>query len=250
MQAAEMVLIRLAHVAELPPPADLIRQIREGGPATSAAPVPAARPSAPSGPSGGGSGPAAVSAPVSAPAGGDEPPPWVTSSQGGSGGAQALRQPQPDAESGLSPNPQSYEQAVALFSTNREVLLQTELEMKAHLVRFEPGRIELRLEPTARPDLANQVGRFLTEWTGQRWVVSLSNAPGAPSLTEQRQAVENERLARAGEHPYVQSVKQHFPGAVIADVRVLKPAIAPPVPEAALSGELESDVPDDLEEED
>ncbi|MBU2014905.1 MAG: DNA polymerase III subunit gamma/tau, partial [Alphaproteobacteria bacterium] len=80
LQAAEMVLIRLAHVAELPPPADLIRQIREGGPvvaATAAAPVQPARPSAPS-------GPAAVSAPVPAPVGGDEPPPWVTSSQGGS----------------------------------------------------------------------------------------------------------------------------------------------------------------------
>ncbi|KZC99600.1 DNA polymerase III subunit gamma/tau [Oceanibaculum pacificum] len=250
LQAAEMVLIRLAHVAELPPPADLIRQIRESG---GSAPAPRPSPStgapptgAPSGVTGGAAGNAvSAQAPQS-----DDPPPWVTSSSGNGGGMQAMRQPQPVESGALSPNPQSFEQAVALFNANREVLLLTELEMKAHLVRFEPGRIELRLEPTARPDLANQVGKFLTEWTGQRWVVSLSNAPGAPSLAEQRQAVADERLVRAGEHPYVQAVKQHFPGAVIADVRALKPDIALPTPDLVAPVESPLDADDDIEEED
>ncbi|MEQ8250701.1 MAG: DNA polymerase III subunit gamma/tau [Oceanibaculum nanhaiense] len=253
LQAAEMVLIRLAHMAELPPPAELIRQARDGGggsggggmaqPAPGAAPTPSpARPSAPPQAS------APADAVGSSPGGiGDDMPPWVTESDGsssagsGGGGPQALRQPAPQpapqpavqAEPAPAPlpDPRSFADVVALFRDNREVLLQTELEMKVQLVHFEPGRIEFHPGPGARQDLANQIGRYLSEWTGRRWVVSVSREPGQPTLAEQRHAAENERRDRASRHPLVLAVQDHFPGAAIADVRALRPA-EPPVADA------------------
>ena len=246
LQAAEMVLIRLAHMAELPPPAELIRQARDGGgsggmaqPAPGAAPTPSpARPSAPPQAS------APADAVGSSPGGiGDDMPPWVTESDGsssagsGGGGPQALRQPAPQpavqAEPAPAPlpDPRSFAEVVALFRDNREVLLQTELEMKVQLVHFEPGRIEFHPGPGARQDLANQIGRYLSEWTGRRWVVSVSREPGQPTLAEQRHAAENERRDRASRHPLVLAVQDHFPGAAIADVRALRPA-EPPVADA------------------
>ncbi|MBC7137089.1 MAG: DNA polymerase III subunit gamma/tau, partial [Oceanibaculum nanhaiense] len=202
LQAAEMVLIRLAHMAELPPPAELIRQARDGGGggggggggmAQPAPPTPSpARPSAPPQAS------APADAVGSSPGGiGDDMPPWVTESDGsssagsGGGGPQALRQPAPQpavqAEPAPAPlpDPRSFAEVVALFRDNREVLLQTELEMKVQLVHFEPGRIEFHPGPGARQDLANQIGRYLSEWTGRRWVVSVSREPGQPTLAEQ-----------------------------------------------------------------
>ena len=246
LQAAEMVLIRLAHMAELPPPAELIRQARDGGGggggggmAQPAPPTPSpARPSAPpqaSPPADAvGSNPGGI---------GDDMPPWVTESDGsssagsGGGGPQALRQPAPQpavqAEPAPAPlpDPRSFAEVVALFRDNREVLLQTELEMKVQLVHFEPGRIEFHPGPGARQDLANQIGRYLSEWTGRRWVVSVSREPGQPTLAEQRHAAENERRDRASRHPLVLAVQDHFPGAAIADVRALRPA-EPPVADA------------------
>ena len=94
----------------------------------------------------------------------DDMPPWVTGES--SGGAQAMRQPTPQAvpqpavqaEPAL-PDPRSFAEVVALFRDNREVLLQSELELKVHLVHFEPARIEFHPGPGTRPDLASQIGR-------------------------------------------------------------------------------------------
>ena len=52
--------------------------------------------------------------------------------------------------------------------------------------------------PQAPANLANRLGARLTEWTGRRWVVSVSGEPGAPSLEQQAQAViDAEREAAA-----------------------------------------------------
>ena len=248
LQAAEMVLIRLAHMAELPPPAELIRQARDGGGGGGGGGGGMAQPAPPTPPPARPSAPPQASAPAdavgSSPGGiGDDMPPWVTESDGsssagsGGGGPQALRQPAPQpavqAEPAPAPlpDPRSFAEVVALFRDNREVLLQTELEMKVQLVHFEPGRIEFHPGPGARQDLANQIGRYLSEWTGRRWVVSVSREPGQPTLAEQRHAAENERRDRASRHPLVLAVQDHFPGAAIADVRALRPA-EPPVADA------------------
>jgi len=144
LQAAEMVLIRLAHMAELPPPAELIRQARDGGGGGGGGGM--AQPAPPTPPPARPSAPPQASAPAdavgSSPGGiGDDMPPWVTESDGsssagsGGGGPQALRQPAPQpavqAEPAPAPlpDPRSFAEVVALFRDNREVLLQTELEM-------------------------------------------------------------------------------------------------------------------------
>ena len=253
LQAAEMVLIRLAHMAELPPPAELIRQAKEGG--GSVAPAGAPMPAPHSPPSGSASRPSA--APQAAPpadavgtsAGGtDDMPPWVTGESGG--GPQAMRQPAPQPAVQVEPalpDPRSFAEVVALFRDNREVLLQSELEMKVHLVHFEPGRIEFHPGPGTRPDLASQIGRYLGEWTGRRWLVSVSREPGQPTIAEQRHAAENEQRDRASRHPLVLAVQDHFPGAAIADVRALQPA---ETPVAGVSDTLDGTMDDGIAGED
>jgi DNA polymerase-3 subunit gamma/tau len=99
----------------------------------------------------------------------------------------------------------------------------------------------MRLDPGAQPDLANRVGSLLSQWTGQRWIVSLSTATGEMTLTEKREAADQDRFERARSLPLVQAVMSAFPGAEIVDVRDLDdaaPAAAEePPPE---EGDLES----------
>jgi DNA polymerase-3 subunit gamma/tau len=97
---------------------------------------------------------------------------------------------------------------VALFERKREIKLASLLKRGVRLVHFEDGRIEFNPDKSASADLAGQVGKMLTQWTGRRWVVSVANAAGEPSLYDQD-------LERAKADPLIRSILDAFPGAAI-----------------------------------
>ena len=66
-----------------------------------------------------------------------------------------------------------------MADARRDILLKTALERDVHLVRFEEGRIELRVAPGGRASLANDLAAAIEAWTGRRWVVALSKDEGA-----------------------------------------------------------------------
>ncbi len=106
-----------------------------------------------------------------------------------------------------------------MFSEKREAGLHALLYGQVNLVRCEPGLLELRVGSSAPANLAGRVGQCLTEWTGQRWVVSISATEGAPSLAEQDRESEAKRHERARAHPLMQAVFSAFPDAKLTALR-------------------------------
>jgi DNA polymerase-3 subunit gamma/tau len=102
---------------------------------------------------------------------------------------------------------------VELVVAEREAILARHLTDDVHLVRFEPGRIELRPTDQAPRDLAGKLGRLLQERTGRRWLVSVSGEPGQPTLRRQRDEAEAKARDAALRDPLVQAVLETFPGA-------------------------------------
>jgi DNA polymerase-3 subunit gamma/tau len=192
LQSAEMVLIRLAYAADLPPAAELARELTGTPAANAPAGAPVHRPVR-----GGNGGPAVSAAPLAAD---PSPAPALTPS------------PSP------AKPPQSFLEVVRLFEENREIGIQTQLYNSVHLVKFEQGRIELRPTEHAPRDLASKTMTFLEQWTGMRWVVSISQQPGDPTLAEQAGAAQQRMLDAAERLAVVQAVKESFPGAVIRKV--------------------------------
>ncbi len=187
--ASEMVLIRLCHVADVPPPGDLVRKLlaERAAPGTPAPPTP---PSAP------------------------PPGPAMRAVAGGAAVLAAAPAPVP-AE---APRLAGFRDVVALCS-GRDPTLHSHLRHSVHLVRFHPGVIELRPEPVAPRDLAPRLGALLLAETGKRWTIALSTAPGEPTLGEQEQSADTQRRHAATEHPLVRAILEAFPGATIAAVR-------------------------------
>jgi DNA polymerase-3 subunit gamma/tau len=220
MMAAEMAVIRLTHVADLPDPGTLVRKLADN-------PRPQALPGgAPAGTSAGSSGGALGGpmvhaprlAPVhSAPTRG----PTMTAS------APAL------AESQLHVYG-TFVSVVELIRQKRDMLLLSEVETGLRLARYSPGRIEFEPAPDARPDLAARLGQRLQGWTGARWAVSVVSSGGAPTLAEAREAGLVEVRAEAAGNPLVQAILSAFPGARISDVRS---------PEAMLAAAAETALP-------
>ena len=120
--------------------------------------------------------------------------------------------------------PESFEAVVALFGEHRELILRAHLMNDVSLVDFDTGRIELRPGANAPRDMTGQIAAKLTEWTGRRWVVSISRESGAAPLAAQQQAAEQDRRDAVDAHPLVQAAKQTFPGAEIRSVRQLTPS--------------------------
>jgi len=113
------------------------------------------------------------------------------------------------------PAPADFTALVQLFEREREPLLAKHLHDDVHLVSYQPPRLELRPLPSAGPDVAARVARSLSLWTGERWVVSLSDAPGAPTLREQEEARAQAVRATLEAHPLVEAARAAFPEAEI-----------------------------------
>ncbi len=212
IQAAEMVLVRLAYVADLPAPAELVRALaggRGGGAADQ----------------GGGAGPASDSARATAlPRQRSDAPIAIASPPAGRSALPApIEHAEPRAEAAPAPArdpmPQSFAEVLALFEQRREPVIRAHLMSHCHLVHFEPGRIELRPAAGAPRDLANRLGQLLSEWTGTRWLIAISEAEGDPTLRQQEASHDRELRNEVARHPLVQAVLETFPGATIAAVR-------------------------------
>jgi DNA polymerase-3 subunit gamma/tau len=188
--AAEMVLVRLAYVAELPPPAELARLLAGAAdrPLTPAAPAPVPPPTA---------GPLALApAPEAAPEAVEDTIELAT--------------------------PRSFAEAVELFQRFGEPMLYGWLYQAARLVRFEPGRIELQLGADTPTGLPGRIAAALGRWTGRPWLVSIGQDEGdhaAPTLAEQAAAEKRARIDALSEDPRVKPLLESFPGARIVDVR-------------------------------
>ena len=115
-------------------------------------------------------------------------------------------------------NLDSFEAVVALFETKREGLIAAALRGQVNLVSFEHGHISFRAGSEAPQDLANRVARLLKEWTGDQWLVSLSEKPGQPTIRSVRETAARERRNEAIAHPLVQAALEAFPGARVEAV--------------------------------
>jgi DNA polymerase-3 subunit gamma/tau len=113
----------------------------------------------------------------------------------------------------------SFPELIALAAEKRDIAVKMALERDVRLVRFEEGRLEISLEPSAQRALVNDLSRKLSLWTGKRWMVIVSAEAGAPTMRSQsnvrKAAFEQEVTA----DPLVQAVLTRFPGAKIVEVR-------------------------------
>ena len=225
LQAAEMVLIRLAHASELPSPADLVKRL-EGTPGAPAqAKAPAAAPSggtaakadSPGPPVSAGppvsdpplSEPAAPESPVGDPR--PEPPPMEET---GDLSAPPVAEPEPYRR------PETYEALVDLVRTRGERRLAGTLSRDVRPVRLEGLDLEVELLEDAPRGIAPKLQEMLRGWSGEAWQVSVAeDGGGAATLHELRTAKQKATLEAAERDPLVQAVKAAFPGAEIVEVR-------------------------------
>ena len=169
---AEMILIRLCHVADLPPPGELIKKLTTP-PTTALGGVPSGGP--------------------------------------GGGGARAVANGNVVAHE-AAPRTLTFRDVVALAQAKRDAMLYAHLRQSVHLVRFAPPVIEMRLADDHPRDFITKLSRMLEEETGRRWTIALSMQAGEPTINEAEGVATAKARDEALSHPLVQAILAQFPG--------------------------------------
>ncbi|CAH2402543.1 DNA polymerase III subunit gamma/tau [Mesorhizobium escarrei] len=250
VSAAEMVLIRLAHAADLPTLDEALKSLESGASVSNGAPRLNAAPASPgpansgpanTGPASSGNGGASAVAHTRIPA--------------VNGGAQTMRLVEPEPmPAAFVPAPEPVADApsvpvksladiVALADAQRDMAFKVLVKRCVRLVRIEPGRIDVSLTDDAPKMLLNDLTAKLRAWTGRSWLVSLSKEEGGQTLAEMESTKRENALLDAKSDPTVAAILARFPGARIIDVRI------PDAPEAdAVEAEVPIEPPADEDE--
>jgi len=228
--AAEMVLIRLTHAAHLPSPEDAARRLADFSNGDGQRPAPSSNGNGTNG--GGGRPVSPAQSPVNA-RGAEMPAPRVPV-----GGPTAMLRAVPTPESAnetlerpavlttaeAKPEPKvpvrSLDDIAELCARNREAVLRARIRQSVHLVKLEPGRLEISLEPDAPKSIVNDLTSKLREWTGITWWVTLSNERGDPTLAQAEEQAQEQRKTDARADPDVAAILAQFPGAKIINVKI------------------------------
>ncbi len=202
--AAEMILVRLAYVADQPSPEELVAKLKDQ-------------------PAGAGSGAPTMGG---APNGGG-----AARASAGGGAAQAIGQPhaspQGQPEPARAPEFRAYADVIAYAQSQRDIKLAHLMESGLRLVHFEKGRIEVNVVHGDN-SVAGQLAEKLRQWTGERWLVSISKAEGAPTLRQQKETRRDELHLEVQDDPLVKAALEVFPGAKIRNV--VEPELLGPAP--------------------
>ena len=213
--AAEMVLIRIAHAADLPTLDEALKSLGDAPQSTGA---PAPRPSTPAPASpGNGAASAVASGRMPVTSGGGQTMRLVEATPAP---AEFVAPPQPVAEAPPAVPVKSLEDIAALADANRDKLFKVSLKQYVRLVRIEPGRLDVNLTGDAPKTLLGDLTTRLKAWTGRQWIVSLSREEGGQTLAEAEAAKRNDAILDARNDPAVAAILARFPGAKIIDVRI------------------------------
>jgi DNA polymerase III subunit gamma/tau len=224
IDAAEMVLVRIAYVADLPTPDEVIRSLDHGTtqvrpPGTAGTASASAMSTSPKPAAGFPSKPGSGSTTSSA---ARHDPPRGAQSTNLAPAARPYSEPAMRAE--VAPEVPTlaigtFEAVVALATERRDLQIKAALERDVRLVHCEDGKLELVLEPGAPKTLVNELSRKLSQWTNKRWMVVVSSEQGAPTLRSQAAARQSELERGVRDDPLVRAVLAKFPGAEIVKVR-------------------------------
>ena len=216
--AAEMVLIRIAHAADLPTLDEALKSLGDE-PQSTGSPSPRPASPAPAGPGNGAS--AVASGRMQVTSGGGQTMRLVEATPAPvEMPAQMLVPPPLVVETTPAVPVKSLEDIAALADANRDMLFKTQFKSCIRLVRIDPGRLDVSLTANAPKSLVTDLSARLEKWTGRRWMVSVSREEGGQTLAELESAKRDSAIMDARNDPAVAAILSRFPGAKIIDVRI------------------------------
>ena len=110
---------------------------------------------------------------------------------------------------------------VDLFEEKREGVIHSKLVTKVRLVSVAACRLEIMETNEIDNKFAVQVSKLLGEWTGQDWMVSVVDIEGEKTMQQQMLEKQRSMKSVAAQDPLVARIIETFPGATINTISPL-----------------------------
>ena len=198
MMAAEMAIIRITHVSDLPSPGELVKKLTNSQPNNTVVKKESS----------------------------EGPTTNTTSSNYIQSQSKETNSTSIDGNTALALDAETlalqyptFESVLEIIRKFRDMKLLIDVENSIRLSSYMPGRIEFTPTKDAPRDLAQRLGQLLQSWTGFRWAVTVVSHCSAKTIQEHRNAEEAQLKLDAKLHPFVKTVFENFPKASITEIK-------------------------------
>ena len=198
MMAAEMAIIRITHVSDLPSPGELVKKLTNSQPNNTVVKKESS----------------------------EGPTTNTTSSNYIQSQSKETNSTNIDGNTALALDAETlalqyptFESVLEIIRKFRDMKLLIEVENSIRLSSYMPGKIEFTPTQDAPMDLAQRLGQLLQSWTGFRWAVTVVSHCSAKTIQEHRNAEEAQLKLDAKLHPFVKTVFENFPKASITEIK-------------------------------
>ena len=112
----------------------------------------------------------------------------------------------------------TFEDLVEIFKIKGELLLHAQLLSCVHLISFEKGKLEISISGNTNNNIAKDISKFLKNWTGEDWVISIVDDQGTETLDHKNERKAQEEIENTKNTPEMQKVLKAFPNAELKSV--------------------------------
>ena len=114
---------------------------------------------------------------------------------------------------------QSFQDLLDLTNKHKEIELKFDLERNVRLVKFEQGKIDISFNENLSKDFIKNISNKLNEWTGKRWIISLSKDEGETTVYEKKNHQKIELLEQMKQSEIYKKIMATFPDIELIDVK-------------------------------
>ncbi len=115
-------------------------------------------------------------------------------------------------------NVNSFDQLLKICNEKKEIKLKYELEKNVNLVNFESNRIEISFNDNLDKNFIKDLSLKLFEWTGDRWIITLSKSKGELSIKDKQKNQKINNINSAKQSKLYKNLIEKFPDADLIDV--------------------------------
>ena len=133
--------------------------------------------------------------------------------------SQELEKPKPNLnENKVTSKINSLDDLINVAEREKEIELKFDLERNIRLVKFSIGKIDIAFNERLSKDFIKKLTSKLLEWTGHRWIITLSKDIGDQTIYEKKDEVKKKLFEDAKKTEVYQRIKELFPDAELSNV--------------------------------